>query len=35
MNLEYSKTSLKYLKKLEESARSAIMDAIDTRGDIY
>jgi mRNA interferase RelE/StbE len=37
MNLEYSKTSLKYLKKLEESARSAIMDAIDKlpdQGDI-
>ena len=37
MNLVYSKTSLKYLGKLEESFRSAIMDAIDglpEKGDI-
>jgi mRNA interferase RelE/StbE len=37
MNLVYSKTSLKYLGKLEESVRSAIMDAIDRlpeQGDI-
>ncbi len=37
MNLIYSKTSLKYLEKLEESLRFAIIDAIDQlpeRGDI-
>ncbi len=37
MNLEYSKKSLKYLKKLEASVRSAILDAIDElpdKGDV-
>jgi mRNA-degrading endonuclease RelE of RelBE toxin-antitoxin system len=37
MNLEYSKASLKYLKKLERAVCSAIMDAIDElpeKGDI-
>jgi mRNA-degrading endonuclease RelE of RelBE toxin-antitoxin system len=37
MNLVYSKTSLKYLARLEESFRFAIIDAIDRlpeHGDI-
>lgn len=37
MNLVYGKTSLKYLKKLKEPIRLAIMDAIDKlpeQGDI-
>jgi mRNA interferase RelE/StbE len=37
MNIVYSRTSIKYLEKLEESLRFSIMDAIDRlpeHGDI-